>query len=125
MVKDLKITERMQFYGYASDDELINLYSNSLGVVYTPYDEDYGYITLEAFLSKKPVITAIDSGGPLEFVEDNVNGYISKPDPKEIAGKIDYLYLNKDAARKMGEAGFKKIKDMNLSWDNVIKKLLG
>lgn len=125
MVKDLNFTERVQLYGYASDDELINLYANSLGVVYTPYDEDYGYITIEAFLSKKPVVTTIDSGGPLEFVEDSVNGYISNPDPKEIAAKIDYLYLNRDAARKMGEAGFEKIKGMNLTWDNVIKKLLG
>ena len=32
------------------------------------YDEDYGYITLEAFFAGKPVITHTDSGGPLEFV---------------------------------------------------------
>jgi glycosyltransferase involved in cell wall biosynthesis len=45
-------------------------------VLFAPYQEDYGYVTLEAFLSRKPVITARDSGGTLEFVEDGVNGYV-------------------------------------------------
>ena len=36
---------------------------------YAPFDEDYGYVTLEAFLARKPVITTTDAGGTLEFVE--------------------------------------------------------
>lgn len=123
--KKLKVSDKVQFYGYASDDELIDLYASSLGVVYIPYDEDYGYITIEAFLSKKPVITTHDSGGPLEFVEDGINGYVLDPDPKEIAKKIDYLFENKDDAKTMGIQGYKKIKGMDITWDNVIHKLIG
>ncbi len=40
------------------------LYKDALAVVYPPYDEDFGYVTLEAFLSRKPVVTCTDSGGP-------------------------------------------------------------
>ena len=40
----------------------------ALGVIFPPLDEDYGYVTLEAMLAAKPVITCTDSGGPLEFV---------------------------------------------------------
>jgi len=125
LVQKLKVSESVQLYGYASDDELIHLYANSLGVFYAPYDEDYGYVTIEAFLSKKPVITTYDSGGPLEFVEDGVNGYIVDPEPIEIATKIDYLFKNKYFAKNMGQNGHKKVKSLNLSWDNVIKELVG
>ena len=41
----------------------------ALGVIFPPYDEDYGYVTLEAFLSGKPVVTTTDAGGPTEFVD--------------------------------------------------------
>lgn len=125
LANKLKVSDNVQFYGYASDDELIDLYANSLGVVYIPYDEDYGYITIEAFLSKKPVITTHDSGGPLEFVDNGVNGYVLDPDPKEIANKIDYLFENKNIAEGMGIQGYKRIKDMDITWDNVINKLIG
>ena len=55
----------------------------------TPFDEDFGYVTLEAFLSRKPVITATDSGGPLEFVDDGVNGSIIAPQPESLADAIN------------------------------------
>ena len=45
-------------------------------------------MTLEAFLAKKPVVTAVDSGGPNEFVLDGVNGYVCAPEP-ERAGRRD------------------------------------
>ena len=92
---------------------------------YAPYDEDFGYVTVEAFLSRKPVITTADSGGPLEFVEDGTNGYVAPFEPKNIAEKIDNLFEDKEMAKRMGDLGYKKIKSMNITWDNVIKKLVG
>ena len=56
-----------------------------------PFDEDFGYVTLEAFLARKPVITATDSGGPLEFVVDGVNGAVVAPTPEPIAAAINAL----------------------------------
>ena len=49
---------------YISDEEKLRLYANCLGVIYPPLDEDYGYITLEAMLAQKPVVTTRDAGGP-------------------------------------------------------------
>ena len=48
-------------------------------IVFAPFDEDYGYVTLESFLAHKPVITTPDAGGPLEFVRDDDNGLICEP----------------------------------------------
>ena len=107
-----------------TNDELIDLYSKALAVVFIPYDEDYGFVTLEAFLSKKAVLTASDSGGPLEFVKNEENGYIVEPEPKQIAKALDKFYEDVERTKKMGENGFKSYKKLNLNWDLVVEKLI-
>jgi len=123
LASEYNVKEKIDFCGKISDTELLDLYANSSSVVYTPYDEDLGFITMESFFSKKPVITCSDSGGSLEFVDEGVNGYIAEPKPEEIAKKIDMIIQN-DTSRKMGEKGYEKIKQLNLSWDTVIQKLV-
>ena len=68
--------------------QLIALYAGALAVVFPPFDEDYGYVTLEAFLARKPVITTTDAGGPLEFVEDGVTGLVCAPTPEALGAAI-------------------------------------
>jgi glycosyltransferase involved in cell wall biosynthesis len=69
LAESLGLADRIRFLGAVAEDDLIRLYREALMVLYTPFDEDYGYVTLEAFLSGKPVVTVTDAGGPLEFVE--------------------------------------------------------
>jgi glycosyltransferase involved in cell wall biosynthesis len=124
LTKKLGLTDRVEFLGYVADEKIYDLYADSLAVYFAPFNEDYGYITIESFRSKKPVITLNDSGGPLEFVENGINGYITSNDPKEIAAKIDFFYKHKDVSEKMGNEGQTKIDKLNITWDNVIKKLV-
>lgn len=119
-----KLEKRVSLVGFISEEEKINYYANCLGVYFGAYDEDYGYITLESFFSKKPVIVHKDAGGPLEFVIDGKNGFIIDTDPKVLANKIDYLYQNKIQAKTMGEDGFISLQEKNVNWDYVISKLL-
>ena len=56
-----------------------------------PYDEDFGYVTLEAFLARKPVITCVDSGGPNEFVVDGINGLVCEPSAEALADAMNQL----------------------------------
>ena len=79
------------FLGAVDDETLLDLYADALAVVYAPFDEDYGYVTLEAFLARKPVITTMDAGGPLEFVDDGVNGAACRPNREAIAQVINHL----------------------------------
>ena len=67
------------------------LNANCLAVYNGVLDEDYGYVTLEAFYAGKPVITHTDSGGPLEFVIDGYNGYVTEPDEADLAGHLALL----------------------------------
>lgn len=117
------LSGRVSFVGTLDDQGLVDLYAGALAVVYVPYDEDYGYVTLEAFLSRKPVITAIDSGGPLEFVEHGINGIVCDPDPKAIGAAIMELASSRSRAAALGDAGYDRAS--RVTWDGVIEKLLG
>ena len=88
LAAELGVADRVRFAGEVDDDEIVRLYAGALGVIFPPYDEDYGYVTLEAFLAGKPVITTTDAGGPTEFVEDGVNGWVTAPDPAALGAAI-------------------------------------
>lgn len=115
------VSERVKFLGFVEDSELLKLYSNASAVFFAPIDEDYGYITLESFLSGKPVITCIDSGGVLEFVKDSENGYICDVDERIIGEKIQNLISIQQKCQEMGRNGYELVKD--ITWDHVIDEL--
>jgi glycosyltransferase involved in cell wall biosynthesis len=117
------VSDRIDFLGTVQDEQLLALYRDTLGVVYPPYDEDFGYVTLEAFLSRKPVITAVDSGGPNEFVVDGVNGFVREPEPEAIADAINALARDKGRAAAFGDAGYDRAR--TITWDGVIETLVG
>jgi len=117
------VSDRVRFLGAISDDDLLALYAGALAVAYAPFDEDFGYVTLEAFLARKPVITASDSGGTLEFVVDGVNGAIVEPNPEALAVAINQYAANRPKAASHGDAGHARA--AGVSWEGVIEKLVG
>ena len=100
----------------------MRLYAGALAVVFPPFDEDYGYVTLEAFLARKPVVTTTDAGGPLEFVIDGVNGFVAEPTPESIGTTLAVLFADRARARSMGDAGFDRARP--ITWDGVVECLL-
>jgi len=124
LIRELKVEDRVRLIGRIDDKEMRTWYAHALGVFFGPYDEDYGFITLEAMLSSKPVITCTDSGGPLDFVLDEETGLVVAPDPTSVADAIEYLYENKRRAKEMGLAGRDRYRSLDISWDRVVEKLL-
>jgi glycosyltransferase involved in cell wall biosynthesis len=120
--EDAGVTDRVTFLGAVSDDVLVDLYAGALAVPYVPFEEDYGYVTLEAFLSRKPVITAHDSGGPLEFVEHGASGLVCAPAPEPLADAINRLAADRALAASLGDAGYGRAR--TVTWDGVIERLL-
>ena len=114
---------RITFAGALWGEAVAELYAGALGVLYAPFDEDYGYVTLEAFLAARPVITAADSGGTLEFVRDGVNGFVCAPDAAALAAAIDRLAGDRPLAERLGCAGQSAARA--ITWDGVIEQLLG
>jgi glycosyltransferase involved in cell wall biosynthesis len=116
------VADRVTFLGTVGDEDLIGLYAGALAVVYPPFDEDFGYVTLEAFLARKPVVTCHDSGGPNEFVVDGVNGFVCAPQAGELAAAISRLAADRRRAAAMGDAGHEAAS--RITWDGVIEKLV-
>lgn len=123
LASELGVSDRVRFAGRVDDEALIELYSNALAVVFAPFDEDYGYVTLEAMLSARPVVTARDSGGPLEFVQEGVNGAVCDASPGALAATFGALHGNPSHAASLGEAGRQRA--LAVTWDGVIEKLVG
>lgn len=124
LIDQYGLNDRVRLIGRFSEAEKYTLYARALAVYFGPFDEDYGYITLEAMLSGKPVITCEDSGGPLEFVEQELNGFVCPTEPEQIAEKIDWLYQNRARAREMGRQGQQDYQRHNIHWQHVVDKLL-
>lgn len=117
------VSGRVTFVGSAGADELVRLYAGARAVVYAPFDEDYGYVTLEAFLAARPVITATDSGGTLEFVRDGENGFVCAPDPEAIAAALTRVAQNAGLASELGQRG--RSRALQVTWDGVVERLVG
>ena len=119
---DAGCADRVTFAGAVPEAELIALYAGALAVVFPPFDEDYGYVTLEAFLARKPVITTTDAGGPLEFVEDGVNGLIADATPEALGAAIARLAADPRTAQSFGAAGYEVAR--TITWDGVVDRLM-
>ena len=115
---------RALWLGAVPDDRKIELMAEALGVLVPPFDEDYGYVTLEAMLAARPVITCTDSGGPREFVQPGRTGLVVEPTPTALAEAMDQLWLDRAQARAMGHEGRLRYTELGLSWERVVECLL-
>jgi glycosyltransferase involved in cell wall biosynthesis len=118
----LGLSSRVRFAGEVDDETLIDLYAGALAVVYPPFDEDFGYVTLEAFLARKPVITTTDAGEPATFVIDGVNGRVTTPDARALGDAIASLDADRASAARLGEAGYDRAR--TISWTGTIARLV-
>jgi glycosyltransferase involved in cell wall biosynthesis len=121
-VAALDLASRVEFLGEVGDDDLIGLYAGALGVIFPPYDEDFGYVTLEAFLAHKPVITTTDAGGPTEFVVDGENGWVCPPEPEALGAALGALTADRPEAARRGDRGYERARA--ITWEGVIDRLL-
>jgi glycosyltransferase involved in cell wall biosynthesis len=122
LARDLGVADRVELPGRIGDEALIALYETALAVFYAPFDEDYGYVTIEAFRAGRPVVTTADSGGVLEFVEDGVTGLVAPAEPREVAARLERLHRDRALAARLGRAGHARVE--SIDWDRVVDSLL-
>ncbi|NOT45934.1 MAG: glycosyltransferase family 4 protein [Acidobacteria bacterium] len=121
-IDGLGLRNRVSLLGRVDDDRLVDLYAGARGVVFTPFDEDYGYVTLEAFLSRKPVITTLDAGGPLEFVVPDRNGLVCTATPESIGTAMSRLAADQSLAQDLGASGHAVARAV--TWQGVVQQFL-
>jgi len=119
----LGLEDRVDFVGRLDDVQLLHHLSRCRAVAFMPLDEDYGFVTVEAFASHKAVLTCSDSGGPTELVTDGVEGVVCAPTAAAVAGGLRRLMDDPAAAERMGRAG--AARGATLRWDTTVARLLG
>jgi glycosyltransferase involved in cell wall biosynthesis len=123
-IDEAGLGQRVRLLGWISEEEKADLMAGCCGALYLAHNEDsYGYVTLEAFHSAKPVITLTDSGGPLEVIEDGVNGLVAEPEPEALAEAMDRLWADREAARDMGQRALETLQRYRIDWDHVVENL--
>ncbi len=118
----LQLEQRVQFVGRLSEAGMIGHLANCGAVVFPPFNEDYGFVTVEAFMCGKPVITCTDSGGPSELVRDGENGYVTAPTAEALAVAMRRVMDDRLLAARLGEAGYATASRM--TWSGAIGRLL-
>jgi glycosyltransferase involved in cell wall biosynthesis len=118
------LSSRVSIEVAVPDERLVDLYDNALGVYYGPYDEDYGYVTLEGMAARRPVVTLTDAGGPLEFVTDGETGPRRAPRAAEIGAAFDRLFKDRALAKRLGDAGSDKLDASMPTWPEIVARLV-
>ncbi len=121
-VTELGLRRRVEFLGFVSDEDVVELYAGCFAVALTPHDEDYGFTTLEAFFAGKPVVTTDDSGGVLEWVQNGVTGFVTPPEAAPLAEKLDQLAADRSLCERQGMAGRERVQT-EVSWPLAIEAL--
>ena len=112
----------MQFVGRLDEAGLIDHLARCRAVIFPPFNEDYGFVTVEAFMCGKPVITCHDSGGPSELVKNDESGFVTDPTPEALAVAMRRLMDDRNLAMRMGETG--RAAASQMTWSGAIQKLL-
>jgi glycosyltransferase involved in cell wall biosynthesis len=116
------LSSRVHLVGRVDDAELLQHLARCRAVCFPTFDEDYGFVTVEAFASRKPIVTCTDSGGPAELVADDVSGKICAPRPEVLAVALREMIDQPATARRLGEAGYDLVRTM--TWERALQKLL-
>jgi glycosyltransferase involved in cell wall biosynthesis len=122
LAADLSVAGRVRFTGRLTDEQMLDDLARCRAVVFPPLQEDYGFVTVEAFASRKAVITCRDSGGPAELVQDGASGFVCEPTPASMAAAMGRLAEDAALAERMGTAAFAA--GARLTWPEAVRTLV-
>ncbi|HSP06168.1 MAG TPA: glycosyltransferase family 4 protein [Acidobacteriota bacterium] len=122
LIRQNSLESRVEIQGHLPESALADLYARCRAVYYAPVHEDYGLVPIEAFRSRKPVLTATDSGGATELVQHERSGYVLPPDADAFGRHISLLFDSPDLAEQMGAGGFEDSQKIN--WPDTVVRLL-
>jgi glycosyltransferase involved in cell wall biosynthesis len=118
----LEVGGRITFAGRVDEAALVDHYARCRAVCFLPRQEDYGFVTVEAFASRKAVVTCHDSGGPAELVRNGETGFVCDPDPHAVAGALGALAGDAALAGRLGDAAGERVRTM--TWSAALARLL-
>ncbi len=121
LVARLGLEARVTLTGALKEHELVDHLARCRAVCFPPVAEDYGFVTVEAFASRKPVITCTDSGGPTELVVHGERGYVSSPTPQSLGEALGRVLDDPAHVQRMGDAAHDFVS--TLTWPDTVRRL--
>ncbi|EFO27147.1 alpha-1,3-mannosyltransferase [Loa loa] len=113
--------EQYVFLKSPTDEEKLELLRRATAVLYTPSNEHFGIVPVEAMYMKCCVI-APNSGGPRETIIDGETGFLVEENPNSFAEKMAELVRDQGRAEAMGNAGRKRVESV-FAMDNFVVQL--
>jgi glycosyltransferase involved in cell wall biosynthesis len=101
-----------------TDEGLVQKYNQAVLVGYSPVQEPFGFVPLEAMACETPVV-GVAEGGVCETIIDGVTGRLVKRDPLEFAGVIQSLLRDPRTLQEMGRKGRERVFD-SWTWENSV-----
>uniref|UniRef100_H2ZJH8 Alpha-1,3/1,6-mannosyltransferase ALG2 n=1 Tax=Ciona savignyi TaxID=51511 RepID=H2ZJH8_CIOSA len=123
LVENLKLQSKITFLRSVTSTQKMALLSSSTAVLYTPSNEHFGIVPVEAMYMKKPVI-GVNSGGPKETILDGITGFLCKGDAESFADAMLRFVKDPTLSAKMGAAGRERVKN-NFSFEKFATTLNG
>jgi len=120
---------KVLFFPSVDDETKESLLTKAKLILYTPPNEHFGIVPLEAMLHKTPVL-AMDSGGPIETVVDGKTGWL-RPDEVDSWAEVMTNALHADSSEldEMGTEGRKHVMEnfsdtsMARQFESVIRNI--
>ncbi len=102
-LRELNLSERVQFIGKVNRDELGKFYQTASVVVFPSMcPESFGMVGIEAMYFGKPVV-AFAAGGVIEWLKNGDTGLlVNFGDINLFAEKLRSILLNKELSKKLG-----------------------
>lgn len=123
LTAELDLEEKVTLMKSPRDLEKVSLLYNCKALIYTPSNEHFGIVPLEAMYYSKPVI-AVNSGGPTETIVNEVTGFLCEPTSESFAKAMFTLMTDPELCRKLGEAGRKRF-DTKFSFEAFTNQIEG
>ena len=108
LTTELELEQHITFLRSISASEKRRLLAHCDCLLYTPDREHFGIVPIEAMYMKCPVI-AVNSGGPLETVEDEVTGFLCEQTEEAFGEAMMKIMADRNLAPKMGNAGRERV----------------
>src|SRR5688572_23830882 len=121
LIAERDLSDRVTLVGNVLEPDLLHYLAHCRAVCFPPLQEDYGFVTIEAFAARKAVITCADSGGPAELVEDGVNGYVCDPTPEALALRLRELMDDASLAERLGHNAY--LRGAEITWPDAVSSL--
>lgn len=108
LARYLKMDKNITFLKNLSDQQKHDLLVQCTAVLYTPENEHFGIVPIEAMYMKKPVI-AINSGGPKETIIDNETGLLCESNSNSFSNAMLRFIVDENLSVEMGNKGHDRV----------------